>query len=76
MIVLAIAQLALSSGEGDDNDARQFSIGYDYAAGKNTPLYLAYAKPVMIAMLISVLTVKVTVIKLFLNLAMTQVSYC
>jgi predicted porin len=37
-------QFAQSSGEADDSDASLFAIGYDYAIGSDTTLYLAYAR--------------------------------
>tara|TARA_R110001583_G_scaffold51716_2_gene161239 strand:+ start:1968 stop:3026 length:1059 start_codon:yes stop_codon:yes gene_type:complete len=38
------AHLASSRGEGEKSDASQFAIGYDYAIGADTTLYVAYAR--------------------------------
>jgi predicted porin len=38
------SQFAVSSGEGENSDARQFAIGYDYALDEDTTLYIAYAR--------------------------------
>ena len=37
------AQFANSLGQGDDNDATQFAVGYDYTFDQQTTVYIAYA---------------------------------
>lgn len=38
------SQIAISSGDQNNSDARQIAIGYDYLYDKNTTLYIAYAQ--------------------------------
>ncbi|MEC4728291.1 porin [Shewanella sp. D64] len=37
------AQFAVSSGEGESNDATQIAVGYDYSIDEQTTIYIAYA---------------------------------
>lgn len=38
------AQFAVSSGDGENYDASQFAVGYDYSLNNKVNLYVAYAK--------------------------------